>query len=339
MGSLQRDVEDRLISGGWSLVRNSKHRVWRHPNGATFCTSTTRRDLGCDRERSFKEIAKKEEDPRYASRIPIVIIQEPSMPTAPTTPPAETIAPILTPAGGAKALTHEFKTYWGWMLAMRELRRIKRADLAAKMRPWRWSSSTVKALETGRMTLTEGELTLWRVIMQPSDQWGHIVIPTVPDDDPSAACRAPLPPAAPVVQPEEFTDAPAPSQPLDTLRAIREAQSRTQEHVAGVLGISTNYYNQMERGHRPFPEALVDRWEKDFGRPLPPSVVRSKATALRKTRATPAPKAPVAQETPVLQEILDMLNNPRLSKEEVDAYLGRVRAELQAALLTGKPLG
>ena len=31
-----RKLKNRLIEGGWTLHRNSKHAIWKHPNGASF---------------------------------------------------------------------------------------------------------------------------------------------------------------------------------------------------------------------------------------------------------------------------------------------------------------
>lgn len=65
--TLEKTLENRLKEGGWTFVRNGgNHRVWQHPNGATFALPFRMKEDHRKKMNYLKDIERREKFGRNA---------------------------------------------------------------------------------------------------------------------------------------------------------------------------------------------------------------------------------------------------------------------------------
>ena len=193
MATLVEAIEERLKAGGWFLVRESKHKIYRHPNGATHVVPRRISDTAkWRRSKPFAEIEAKEQDPLASGRNTRIIPQEPTM-----AEPVAAPVPVPTPCvPQAKKVKRWFET-----ISRRRMDAGKtRADLATVLQ---WTTTQVKKLERGEYTPTTSELSEVLTFLNVTDMEAEfgMVVPTRPDAD-GGLPKIPTKLPAPAPEPE-----------------------------------------------------------------------------------------------------------------------------------------
>lgn len=361
MSDLTTDLHHRLIKGGWTLKRRGKHRVYEHSNGAVHVVSTTVKDIGVDRKRAMKEIAAKEKDPRRCSRIPLVIDQEAPVPT-PSPSPSPSLLPTSAPTSDVPTKRAGQPFVWfSWVRSQREFLRMKRADLAAKMAPFIWTSSTVRAIETGKLMFGKSELAHWAEVVEADiAREAKGTIPTLLDDDSTVLARTRKPAVLHVpatVEPQ------APGTCSSTLpawavylRARRVEANLSQGGLGAKVGVSQSRISRAEAGRPVLTQEEWDRIKKALYIPFDAPEVRVvPVLPTTPTEASGAGEEPVtcSEALPQVdtrvestvcgqhdrQHDIDMvvrlLSNPRLTDREVADLACDLRNKVIETLIGG----
>ncbi len=367
MASLTTELENRLKEGGWSKIRQGRHNIWQHPNGAIHTISTTMRDVGVDRKRAFREIAHKEVDPQRCSRVPRIIIQEPTMPShpLPTTPVLPAVSAILETSGPTKPTEND--KWYVCMRRWREHRRIKRHELAKGMVPFLWTSATVKAVEVGGSGISEEEMDQWKLATKCGDFMDALEIPYISTPTyrqppavkvgPPSVTLVAEQPSTPQVNPTPVLEkAPAPElkkQPLMTGAEIRETRiaiGATQQAVAKAALIPQSRLSRVESGQTEFSPAEFDRWFDTINTLGQPALVPTEAAdgpvdecssahpvveALDTRRLTALVLGDTTTRAVSIAALVRILNNPRLTDDEVVKFASDGCTSLARTLLFG----
>jgi transcriptional regulator with XRE-family HTH domain/predicted RNA binding protein YcfA (HicA-like mRNA interferase family) len=194
MGSLLRDINDRLTAKGWVLIRKNGHATWKHPSGSRITLPSSIKDVGCKRTNYFKQIERAERSVTVITLTdppkdkPVTATAAPSRP-APVPPPVPT---EMSPEAQRKSLLRyppHRRLNW-----LRDTARIKRVDMAKGMADCfgaKWTTGLIKKAESGGYTLTEPEVVQWMTLTgQPMFEG---IYPARPDDEPTAAAPTPEP--------------------------------------------------------------------------------------------------------------------------------------------------
>lgn len=319
MGSLVFDVVERLKAGGWEEIRASKHRIFRHPNGATHCLPHRLSDRESWRRiKQFKEIEQKEADPSASGRDPkicdVTPKETPDMlhPTPPTRP-APTAPPPPPAAVGIPSTVSASKpretSWFKWAERVRADRRIGRADLATTLH---WTTSALKRFERGEYTPTPGEVAAWARAVDIDVPENYI--PTREGEPATITLTKKPVPALKVENDPTPWDAKAFGKWLKDQRAKYKIRA---EDLTEALEIPMSTYYRMERGvgrSRNGADVVRKGVEEFIARlkaPKPSAPVEGPAES---------PKAISAGEPDkdrVIQRITKLLSNPRLTPEEV----------------------
>lgn len=214
MASLVAEITQRLITGGWTKIREGAHPVWAHPNGARISVPTTVKDTGRRKLNYFKQIERGEATGDIHETTGVT--PAPSAAPAPEPKPVA-VAPVsLLPVESDEDRTKRLRAAFAKLpqaerlLVAREQARVSRAVMGKAMATQcggQWCPGLVRKSENGVYVLTASELKCWLLQVGVEDYDGFYAhrpdaalaeleeTPTPVQEDPKPPCFTPNPEA------------------------------------------------------------------------------------------------------------------------------------------------